>query len=120
MKDFSDLLTDTTEAFRQANIRMHGTTTFDGVETRFEIVDRKRHLINKICYELAEELEEKLKDESQIDYLGFTNVKLEILRNNEDSNDQEFIECDIWEQINKEEFTPLIQAQNTKLRNGQS
>lgn len=96
--EFSDLLTETTEAFRKSGLKGHSTTTFDDIQTKFEFADKRRQVINKICEDLAEEIEMSLKENPEIIYIGFDEVRLNVM-NKEKDNDSLFIECDIWESL---------------------
>lgn len=100
-RDFSELLTQTTDAFRKSDLKGHQTTTFDGIQTKFEFVDRVKQVINKICEDLAEEIEMQLKEHPEVTHIGFDEVRLNIMTKDKD-NDSIFIECDIWESLTKE------------------
>ena len=99
-KEFIDLLAQTTEAFRKADLKRHSTITFDGIETRFEFADKRKQAINKICDALADEIENALELRQDITHLGFDEVFL----NYKSSLDSDciFINCDIWESIEPE------------------
>jgi predicted transcriptional regulator len=102
--DFSDSLTLTTDLFRKSELGGHTTITFDGIETRFEKITRKKQLINKICDELADSLLEKLQDNDNIEYLGFDDLRVRYKSKLEEESDSFFMNCDIWEKIDKREF----------------
>ena len=100
-EEFSHLLTETTEAFRKSRLKGHSTTTFDGIQTKFEYADERRQVINKICEDLAEEIEASLKENPEVTYIGFDEVRLNVMNKDKD-NDSLFIECDIWEPLTKD------------------
>ena len=106
-EDFSDSLAETTDLFRSSGLGGHSTITFDGIETKFEIITRKKQLINKICEELADQIFEELQDNDDIENLGFSDIRVIYKPKSSDDNDSFFLDCDIWEEIRKEEFIPL-------------
>lgn len=98
-QEFSDLLTQTTEAFRKSNLKGHSTTTFDDIQTKFEFADKRRQVINKICEDLADEIERALENRQDLTHIGFTDVRLEYQTSLD--HDSVFIDCDIWEALER-------------------
>ncbi len=98
MKDFNDLLTETTDSFKKSPYAGHSTRTFDGIETRFEKCGNLKSTINDICQQLADQIYDEVKTRQNITHLGFSDVRLS-MGLKDDENDDEFIECDVWEQV---------------------
>jgi len=97
-EEFSELLTKTTDAFRKSELAGHSTTTFDDIQTKFEFADKTKQVINKICEDLADEIQRLLEKHPEVTHIGFDEVTLNIMTKDKD-NDSLFIECDIWESL---------------------
>lgn len=109
---FYDSLEQTTKLFSEENLSQHTTTTWDGILTRFDKVNRKQELINRVCRELEDQLTKVLQDTDEIYYLGFSDIKINIAESKDEYEsgidvDSKIIECDVWEKIKEKKFEKM-------------
>ena len=113
-RQFDKLLKETTNEFLQGSFGGHGTTTFTGVKTRFERIDKKKELIMRVCEELEDNLTELFADSDAPYYLGLSNVQVSFAKDkdeyeNDGNTDSDYIDCDIWEKVSDSNYDEVIE-----------
>ncbi len=102
---FSERLEHMATEFKTEKFRHLSFTTTDKIMVRIEKCSPLKELINTVCQELAESIEDEFVSGeisfSDIEYMGFTEVTLNINRKGSDDNSSIIVECDIWESMSK-------------------
>lgn len=96
-KTFSERLTDMANEFQDEKIKMLEFTTVTGIMVRMEKCNAQEALINTVCNELKDSIEESLHDTKGITHIGIKSVSVVFRVDGE--NDNEIIEPDIWESL---------------------
>jgi len=99
---FAEKLEEMGVEFGKEDYRMLSFTTDKKIMVRMEKCSPLKELINTVCQELAEQIEDTIIEggaRHDIEYMGFSNLQLNVQYKNEDENDSVFIEPDIWESI---------------------
>jgi len=100
-KTFSEKLEEMGVEFGDEKYRMLSFVTTKRIMVRMEKCSPLKELINTVCQELAQAIEDEfISGEisfSDIEYMGFSEVILNINRKGSDDNSSIIVECDIWE-----------------------